>query len=79
MTSTTVSLPFLFLFFSFLQFLQVFLGELDDVGSLLLGGQRRGGEGAGSAVERLPSGGARQILPQMLVHSLALQEFGSGG
>lgn len=74
-----VSLPLLFLFLSFLQFLQVFLGELDDVRSLLLGGQRRGGEGARSSVERLAVGGARQILPQMLVHGLALQEFGSEG
>ncbi len=75
----STTLPFLFLFFSLLQFLQVFLGEFDDVRSLLLGGQQRGGEGAGPSVERLTIGGTGQILPQMLIHSLAFQEFGSEG
>lgn len=75
----TVLLPFLFLFLSFLQFLQVLLGEFDDVRSLLLRGQRRGGESAGSSVERLAIGGTRQILPQMLVNRFTLQEFGSEG
>lgn len=75
---TTLSLPFLLLLFSFLQFLQVFLGELDDVGGLLLGGQQRvGGEGTSPAVERLAGGGSGQILPEVLIHSFALQEFGS--
>lgn len=72
-------LPFLFLFLSLLQFLQVLLGELDDVRRLLLRGQQRGGEGAGAAVERLAVGGARQILPQILANGLTLQEFGSEG
>jgi len=71
---STVLLPFLFLLLSFLQFLQVFLGELDDVGRLLLGGEQRR-----RPVQRLAVGGARQILPQVLVHGFALQEFGSDG
>ena len=75
--STTDLLPFLFLFLSFLQFLQVLLGKFNDVRSLLLRGQRRGGESAGSSVERLAIGGTRQILPQMLINRFALQEFGS--
>ncbi|KAA8590349.1 hypothetical protein FQN60_014283 [Etheostoma spectabile] len=55
-------------------FLQIFLGEFDDVRSLLLGGQQRG-----PSVQRLTIGGACQILSQMLVHGFALQEFGSDG
>lgn len=76
---TTVLLPFLLLLFSFLQFLQVFLGEFDDVRGLLLGGHHGGGEGAGASVERLTIGGTRQVLPQVLIDSFALEEFGSEG
>ena len=72
-----IALPFLFLFLSFLQFLQVFLGQLDDVRRLLLWSQHGGGERAGPSVERLTAGGTRQILPQILIDSFALQEFGS--
>lgn len=76
--SLDVSLPLLFLPLPLLQFLQVLLGHFDDVAGLLLGGQRCRGEGAGSSVERLAGGGAGQALPQVLVHRLALQEFGPG-
>lgn len=74
--SAMTHLPFLLLLFSFLQFLQIFLSELDNVSSLLLGGQEGGGKRAGAPVERLTVGGARQILPQILADRLALQEFG---
>lgn len=68
-------LPFLLLLFSFLQFLQIFLSEFDNVSRLLLGGQKSGGKGAGPSKERLTVGGTGQILPQILTDSLALQEF----
>lgn len=40
-------LPLLLLPFLLLEFLQIFLGHLDDVGGLLLGGQEGRGEGSG--------------------------------
>lgn len=67
-----VLLPFLLLLLFFLQFLQVFLGEFNDVSGLLLGSHDRRGEGAGPAVERLPVGGTRQVLPQVFIHSFTL-------
>lgn len=75
MTHILLLLPFLFLFLSLLQFLQVFLSQLNDVGSLFLRGHQSVGEGAGPSVERLTGGGAGQILPQVLIHRFALQQL----
>lgn len=63
----TPLLPFLLLLLPFLQLLQVFFGHFDDVRGLLLGGRGGGGEGARAPVERLPVGGAGQVLPQVLI------------
>lgn len=72
------TLPFLFLLLPLLQFFQVFLGKFDDVRGFLFGGQSSR-EGARASVQRLPVGGAGQVFPQVLVHRLAFQQFGSAG
>lgn len=64
--------PLFLLFLLLLEFLQVFLGHLDDVPGLL-----PWSEEGGAAVQRGTSGGPGQVLPEVLAHGLALQKFGS--
>lgn len=63
-------LPFLFLPLLFLQFLQVFLGHLNDVWGVFFG-RKAGGDGG--RVKRGACGDAGQVLAQVFIHGLAFQ------
>ena len=67
----TGTIPLLLLLLLLLESLQAFLGHLDDVAGLLLGGEGAGGAG----VQRGARGGPSKTLPLVLVHCLAFKEF----
>lgn len=69
--------PLFLLLLLLLEFLQVFLGHLDDVAGLLLWSEDGRGKGGGASVQRGASGGPGQTLPQVLAHGLALQKLRS--
>lgn len=61
-------LPLLFLPLFLLEFLQIFLGHLDDVGSHYLGGEVGWGEGAPTSVQGGTCVGTGQGFTEVLIH-----------
>lgn len=71
------SLPLLFLPLFSLQFLQIFLGQIDDIIGLLawVGPQQGWRERSRTSKERRAGGCSRQVPPQVLIDGFALEKF----